>query len=1152
MRVFRYLAYVIAALAVLAGSVWFWTLHTTSGARWILGQVETAVGLEAASIEGDISGGLRLQAVRFTNERVDVAIVDMSASVDFDLWPLSLDVVAVEASDIDVVVYETAPDDETPRDWEQQLDGLVLPLPVRVSGLRATGLSIDAGDVEEEIDRVELVAYWHESIVVERLDVSARDLSASLRGALDLGDEKQFTVNVEARLPPELTRLGEALTLTASGNGDPGGVDYEARLGAIATADGSVRWQDELTAQASIDLHGLDLSGIVNGWPDGFPLAGRIRASLNDERLAVSDTMLEIVGMQSRLQVDASIDRLSEETSGHLRWEHLRWPLAAGEARVQSETGDLRLQGTIDNWTVDGSIALLANDLPRGRFVIAGAGTRDGVEGRIVDSNVFGGHASGEVAYSWVGARAWHADLNLRDVNLDALLPDWPTVMTGRVESRGTTEPLALQAELHDVSGKIRGLDILASGRVDYGADGLVARSFILEHGDSRVQLDGALAESGGLTFEAYIADVGVYAEDASGAVSLAGSASLAKSLLRLKAFAESPSLSIGDSEFTGLLAELEAADAGQSLVVNGAHRDTGFSLSVAGAFDDWSAPLQSRFEGAINGFQIDLGDEHAMVLRNSAPLAFSMVDASLREFCIADQTGGSLCSNATWERGGHYAVDLQLVDAPLTILEHVLDTGLHFDQHVGGSFNWHRDAAGAGGSGELRVSAGAVSPLEDPASRVATGDGRIDFEIHDGRLLRGDFDLPLPERGHVNGKFSLLDVTSPGNSEIAGELFVDIFNIRVLSRLLPSLDSASGALRARLAVAGTAAEPAVTGNLAVEEGRFVYRPIGLDVKDVNLSGSMDSDRRFELAGTFRAGDGYGELASRADYSNADEPGLHFSLHGRNLTLIDVPDVLIKIDPDIDVVLSPDTLTVNGEIVVPRALIKPTNFATGRISESEDVVIIAGELPDSTDEEQKRNGLGYQGELRVLLGDDITVDLDVAKAKITGDAAFDWQGDAIPIANGRYQIGGNIEAFGQVLEITEGTVQFPGVPADQPFIRIVAEREIFGNTAVRRAGVLIDGPIRRPMVQAYTVPLTTEERALTLLVTGSDFDYEQGVGAIDFGTYIAPRLFLSYGVGVFERENIISARFDLTKGFGIKASSGSKESGVDLNYRIER
>jgi translocation and assembly module TamB len=104
---------------------------------------------------------------------------------------------------------------------------------------------------------------------------------------------------------------------------------------------------------------------------------------------------------------------------------------------------------------------------------------------------------------------------------------------------------------------------------------------------------------------------------------------------------------------------------------------------------------------------------------------------------------------------------------------------------------------------------------------------------------------------------------------------------------------------------------------------------------------------------------------------------------------------------------------------------------------------------------------------------------------------------------------------------------------------------------VKRAGVMVAGSVDHPTIEAYTYPLTTEERALTLLITGSDFDYEQGVGAIDFGTYIAPRLFVSYGVGVFDCDNIISARYDLSKGFGIKASSGSKESGVDLNYRFE-
>ncbi len=1151
MKALRYIAYVVAIFAMSASGAWFWALHTTSGARWILGQVESVTGLHAASIEGDIAGGLDLRELRFATDSVQVEVAQLALAVDIDVLPLSVEVVAARAATVAVVVHESAGPEKPARDLAQVLNSLVLPVPLRVAGLHVEQLSISTADVEEQIDALDLVASWHETVVVERLGVSREGLSAGLDGTLDLGGQNQFTLNASTLLPAELTRLTEPMALKLSGSGDPSGVDYEASLGSIATANGSIRWQGELEVLIAIVLDGLDLSDMVSDWPAGFPLHGRVNASLDEERLAVTDSVLEIRDVEGRLQVDAAFDRATEEISGHLRWQALRWPLPRHEARVHSESADLRIRGTPDNWTVEGSIALLTDEFPEGRFVVAGAGTRDGVRGRILESELLGGYASGEAAYSWRGARAWSANLEVRNVRLDAFLPEWPAVVTGRVEGRGTSEPFALHAALHNVAGEVRGLDILANGVVEFGDDGFVARNVNLEHGESRLRLDGALLQSHGVSFDAVIADAGLYNDAVVGEARVKGRVSMVDSLIDINTLLESPLLSIGGRELTDVALELQASAAGQSLAVTGTHLDTDFAVSIDGAFDDWSAPLDSRFTGAVRSFKIDLGDEHALVLRSEAPLALSLDEASLQAFCITDQTGASLCSSADWEHGGDYSITLQLEDVPLVILEHVVDTGLRFDQLVGGNFTWHHDESGTGGSGSFRVSAGTVSTFDDPDSKVATGEGRVDFQIQNAQLLSGDLELPLPKRGHITGNFALLDVTQTGSSEVTGNLNVDIYDIRVLSRLSPYLDSASGTLRANLAISGKVTEPQVTGNLVVEDGRFVYLPIGLDVEDVNLTGSVDSEKRFDLSGTFRAGEGYAEIMSRADYSDAEKPGLHFSMRGTNLTLVEVPDVVIRIDPDIDVTLSRETLTINGEVTVPHALIKPASLGTARINESEDVVIVAGELPDQPDEEQANNGLDYQGELRVVLGNDIVIDLDVAKANITGAAAFDWQGDVIPIADGRYRIGGNIAAFGQVLEIEEGLAHFPKVPADQPHIRIRAEREIFGNTAVKRAGVLIDGPVRRPTVEAYTLPLTTEERALTLLVTGSDFDYEQGVGAVDFGTYIAPRLFVSYGVGVFERENIISARFDLARGFGIKASSGSKESGIDLNYRFE-
>ncbi len=42
------------------------------------------------------------------------------------------------------------------------------------------------------------------------------------------------------------------------------------------------------------------------------------------------------------------------------------------------------------------------------------------------------------------------------------------------------------------------------------------------------------------------------------------------------------------------------------------------------------------------------------------------------------------------------------------------------------------------------------------------------------------------------------------------------------------------------------------------------------------------------------------------------------------------------------------------------------------------------------------------------------------------------------------------------------------------------------------------------------------------------------------------------GISLFEDENVVSARYDLKKGFGIKVTSGQRETGLDVSYTIER
>jgi hypothetical protein len=41
-------------------------------------------------------------------------------------------------------------------------------------------------------------------------------------------------------------------------------------------------------------------------------------------------------------------------------------------------------------------------------------------------------------------------------------------------------------------------------------------------------------------------------------------------------------------------------------------------------------------------------------------------------------------------------------------------------------------------------------------------------------------------------------------------------------------------------------------------------------------------------------------------------------------------------------------------------------------------------------------------------------------------------------------------------------------------------------------------------------------------------------------------------VSLFDDDNVISARFDLRRGFGVKATSGQRETGLDMSYTVDR
>ncbi len=1174
---------ILAALALLAGGAWYLLLHTETGARWLWSQAERATGgaLTAHAVSGDLGSGVSLSAVAFTAGDVRISAASATLDVNVNLVPLTVSVGTARLSGLTVVLPEQDAAKEHAARRPFTLDKLRLPFELAIARLQLEKASVvsAAGQPLATVDIASSAARWKDAIDLQDLELQMPGIHASGNARLALQAPYDIGGDLRIRAQPERTGLSKPLQASVRVEGPLDDFAVEVRsddpqatlTGTVAGITGSIHWDGVLEVPAATLPADAQL-------PQVPPLSVFAEGRGSATAFTVNAT-LGLAGTASTASLSADVDIEHGTLEGDVDWRNAQWPPADPHPRIASRLGRLAVSGSLDDWMIDGTVQLSVPDLPPGQFTVRGGGDRDHAALRILDGAVLGGSVAGKAQYRWRESHPWSANLDLENVETNALLPGWPATLSGGVDLRGRQQPFEMTIGLRDIRGEFRDKPLQAHGVVNVHESTVSADELSVTHGGSFLQLDGSPYLAGGLRFSASIQELGDYVEDASGTLDASGVVSLLAGEPYLEIRASSPRLGYGEATIVDLEIEdrrrgddvmafgLTASQAGYGefsasdlrIDADAGRRvqniDLAFSTSgvttsagITGQLDDWNSP--ERWSGQLRQLELAHTDFSA-ALTEAAAIHLSRRRTSVENLCLANDSGISLCANGSWSRAMGVDVSAALSSVPAELLNAFVETGLQFDQVLSGELDWRMTKQGkTTGRVDVAMTGGAVLSRARPDMQLETGAASLRFRIDDSGLRSGVLNLPLPGLGQAAANFEVLDVAANGSGEVRGNVDVDIADIRFVEALLPVLDDTGGRLTADLVIGGSVTEPTVTGTMALDDGAISYLPIGLKLTQVSLDSALSGRGETELTGTFLAGDGRGTIRTRTNGVRSAHRGLEIELQGKNLTLIDVPDLRAVADTDLAVGFDGKLLQLDGRAEVTHARARPRNIGINRVSESDDVVIVSGELPDGDVAGSRKAELLINGTVEVTLGSDVVVDLDVADALVTGSTVFTWNGPLVPTANGRYVVNGQILAYGQKLEITEGAVRFPNVPASDPNLRIRAEREIFGNTEVRRAGVLVSGSASRPSIEAYTTPITTEERALTLLVTGSEFDYEKGIGAFDFGTYIAPRVYASYGIGLFDQENIIRVRYDLTEGFGVTLTSGARDEGVDLSYRI--
>ncbi len=526
----------------------------------------------------------------------------------------------------------------------------------------------------------------------------------------------------------------------------------------------------------------------------------------------------------------------------------------------------------------------------------------------------------------------------------------------------------------------------------------------------------------------------------------------------------------------------------------------------------------------------------------------------------------GCLCVSGQWQAGGDKQVNLALHEFNWRMLQPWLPPELALEGTVAAHAQL-RQAANQKLYGQITVdlppsqvqftTAEGAQALPLPYGRLAAtldGDGvateaRLDWRLGaqqaEERLLEARVQLPSVLRTGLQ-------------SSLQGAVAIQLHNWRPLLELTPAkaqFESLQGQLDGQFALAGTLAMPQATGELRFSEGELELSPTGQHLHGLQLRASAKELQQIQLDGSVKSGQGELRLTGQAGWR--DGLKWHLALQGEDWQALNNAQGEVWISPDLRLSGQAQQIEVQGKIDVPRALLTPATAGGSAQAEiSKDAVKVAQPLP----KDAPAMPVAIAGTVELTLTQPAEIQAGDFFARLTGGVTAKFQPDRpLPLGDGRIEISeGHYRAYGQELALETGLISFSNSPLDNPQLHIRAVRAIFDNTPVKKVGVWLRGTAQSPDIVLFSEPVLVEEnKIISYLTLGTAIDREQQEGALQVGTYILPKLFVSYGRSLFGAQDVMNLRYDLGKlgqygKWAVEGKLGAQDDGVDLSYIWER
>ena len=488
----------------------------------------------------------------------------------------------------------------------------------------------------------------------------------------------------------------------------------------------------------------------------------------------------------------------------------------------------------------------------------------------------------------------------------------------------------------------------------------------------------------------------------------------------------------------------------------------------------------------------------------------------------------------------------------------------------------------------------------------VSLQPGRLTAQLSEAGAT-AEVDLPMQSSPGLQARVTLPGGSAPWSERaLSGELELGIDDLSFLAALSPELTLAAGQLQGQMQVAGSLDKPQPQGELLLSDGRLQLQTPGLDIKHIEMKlKALDGERlSYQLQATSGAAAATKTAAAKAGTlalegtARLGDDGITagMTLRGDSFKVANSRDARAWMSPDLKLTLGENGIAVGGPVTVPTARITPKELPASAVSVSEDQVIIRAE----SDTAVAAAGPPVRAQVQVIMGDSVKVNGFGFKGGVTGKLAVTQRPGEPTVGKGQLNIvDGEYRAYGQGLVIEDGRILFPGGPIDKPGLNLRAVRRPAENVTV---GVRVRGSLEKPDFTVFSEPSMTQSEQLSWLVLGrplagasdaegdmmsqaalalglkggnyladrigenlgvDSFGIETGSGeagaasdnnqaAFVIGKYLSPKLYLSYGIGLFDAISTVRLQYTINEHWKVSTESSTLSSGGDVIYTIER